>query len=51
VNLWLLDSILKCTPKIISEDSAKLMENLSNVPPLIISLEESDWDFDVGNDD
>jgi hypothetical protein len=37
----------------ISKDWAKLMGNLSfeNVPPLIISLEESnsesDWDFDA----
>jgi hypothetical protein len=63
VNLW-LESILKCTPEIcqhfcryceelISEDWTKLMENFSfeNVLPLIISLEESDWDFDAGNDD
>jgi hypothetical protein len=64
-----LESILKCTPEIcqhfcryceelISEDWAKLMENLSfeNVHPLIIiSLGESDsefdWDFHAGNDD
>jgi hypothetical protein len=68
VNEW-LESILKCTPEIcqhfcryceelISEDWAKLMENLSfeNVLPLIIiSLGESDsefdWDFHAGNDD
>jgi hypothetical protein len=68
VNLW-LESILKCTPEIcqhfcrycdivdISEDWTKLMGNLSfeNVLPLIISLGESDsefdWDFDAGNDD
>jgi hypothetical protein len=59
---------LKCTPEIcqyfckyceelISEDWAKLMWNLSfeNVLPLIISLGESDsefdWGFDAGNDD
>jgi hypothetical protein len=57
VNLW-LESILKCTPEIcqhfcryceelISEDWAKLMRNL----PLIISLGESDSEFDAGNDD
>jgi hypothetical protein len=67
VNLW-LESILKCTPEIcqhfckyceelISEDWAKLMKNLSfeNVLPLLISLGESDsefdWDFDAGNED
>jgi hypothetical protein len=63
VNLW-LESILKCTPEIcqhfcryckelISEDWAKLMRNLSfeNVLPLIISLGESDSEFDAGNDD
>jgi hypothetical protein len=67
MNLW-LESILICTPEIcqhfcryykelISEDWAKLMWNLSfeNVLPLIISLGESDsefdWDFDAGNDD
>jgi hypothetical protein len=66
VNLW-LESILKCTPEIcqhfcrhceeLSEDLAKLMGNLSfeNVLPLIISLGESDsefdWDFDAGNGD
>jgi hypothetical protein len=68
VNEW-LESILKCTPEIcqhfcryceelISEDWAKLMGNLSfeNVLPLmIISLEESDSEFDrdfhAGNDD
>jgi hypothetical protein len=67
VNLWLA-SILKCAPKIcqhfcryceelISEDWTKLMANLSfeNVLPLIISLGESDsefdWDFDAGIDD
>jgi hypothetical protein len=62
VNLW-LESILKCTPEIcqhfcryceelISEDWAKLMRNLSfeNVLPLIISLGESDSEFDAGND-
>jgi hypothetical protein len=41
--------------ELISEDWAKLMGNLSfeNVPPLIISLGESDSesDFDAGNDD
>jgi hypothetical protein len=42
--------------ELISEDWAKLMWNLSfeNVLPLIISLGESDsefdWDFDAGND-
>jgi hypothetical protein len=62
VNLW-LESILKYIPEmwqhfcryceeLISEDWAKLMGNLSfeNVSPLIISLGESDWDFDAGND-
>jgi hypothetical protein len=39
--------------KLISEDWAKLMRNLSfeNVLPLIISLGESDSEFDAGNDD
>jgi hypothetical protein len=42
--------------ELISEDWAKLMGNLSfeNALPLIISLGESDsefdWDFDAGND-
>jgi hypothetical protein len=55
VNLR-LKSILKCTPEmwqnfcryseeLISEDSTKL------VSPLIISLGESDRDFDAGDDD
>jgi hypothetical protein len=62
-----LESILKCTEicqhfcryceELILVDWAKLMGNLSfeNVPPLIISLgesdSESDCDFDSGNDD
>jgi hypothetical protein len=66
VNLW-LESIFKCTEicqhfcryceELISEDWGKLMGNLSfeNVFPLIISLAESDsefdWDFDAGNGD
>jgi hypothetical protein len=43
--------------ELISEDWAKLMGNVSfeNVLPLIISLWESDsefdWDFDAGNND
>jgi hypothetical protein len=37
--------------ELISEDSTKLVGNLSNVSPLIISLGESDRDFDAGDDD
>jgi hypothetical protein len=52
VNLW-LESILKCTPEICQHFCRYCEELISfeNVLPLIISLGESDSEFDAGNDD
>jgi hypothetical protein len=57
LELNIKNAVCIVVKKLISEEWAKLMENLSfeNVSPLIISLgksdSESDWDFDAGNDD
>jgi hypothetical protein len=49
---FVLEKSVVASEELISEDWAKLMGNLSfeNVLPLIISLGESDWEFDLDFD-
>jgi hypothetical protein len=49
---FVLEKNVVTSEELISEDWAKLMGNLSfeNVLPLIISLGESDWEFDLDFD-